>query len=212
VFLFSALSLALAAPSFAQTAAKAPPAAPAAAVAPHAVDAKIALIAFEQAVFATNEGQKTVAEVQAKYAPQKAKIDTQNSEVESLKKQVQALPANTTDEERANRLKVIDTKEKNLSRDAEDATQAYNADLQEAMSKVAQKFASTAKEYAASHGYTLLLDVGAQSSNVLYAAPGTEISQAVVEDYNRTSGVAAPVPSAPSATPRARPATTGPKK
>ena len=41
-------------------------AAAAPAAAPQAIPAKIALVAFEQAVFATNEGQKAVQDVQKK--------------------------------------------------------------------------------------------------------------------------------------------------
>ena len=60
----------------AQTAAPAPTSAAAAApAAPQAVSAKIALIAFEQAVFATNEGQRAVQDVQKKYEPKKAQLD-----------------------------------------------------------------------------------------------------------------------------------------
>src|SRR5438874_544132 len=69
-----------------------PPAAAPAPVAPQAIPAKIALVAFEQAVFATNEGQQAVQSVQKKYEPKKAQIDTLAQEVDSLKKQVQALP------------------------------------------------------------------------------------------------------------------------
>ena len=46
-----------------------PPAAAPAPVTPQAIPAKIALIAFEQAVFATNEGQKAVQDIQTKYKP-----------------------------------------------------------------------------------------------------------------------------------------------
>src|SRR5882762_1138501 len=109
----------------------APAAQPAAAPAPQAIPAKIALVAFEQAVFATNEGQKAVQDVQKKYEPRKAGIDSLGTEVESLKKQLQGAPATMTDADRAARLKAIDTKEKQLNRDAEDAQTAYNADLQE---------------------------------------------------------------------------------
>jgi outer membrane protein len=43
-------------------------------------------------------------------------------------------------------------------------------------------------------------------------APGTDISQAIVEEYNKTTpNIAAPAPSAPAATaPRPRPATPKP--
>jgi Skp family chaperone for outer membrane proteins len=187
-----------------------PAAAPAAA--PQAIPAKIALIAFEQAVFATNEGQRSVQEVQKKYEPKKTQIDTLAQEVDSLKKQLQSAPATLSDDERATRLKNIDTKEKQLNRDAEDAQTAYNADLQEAYGKVAQKVSGTVKNYVSQNGYTLLLDVSNQQSNVMWALPNTDITQAVVTAYNTSSGVTAPAPSAPSAGPgAARPRPTTPR-
>jgi outer membrane protein len=176
------------------------PAAPTA-VAPQAVPAKVAVIAFEQAVVATNEGQRAIADVQKKFEPQKGKIDGEASEVESLRKQVQAMPANTSDEDRTNRLKVIDTKEKQLQRDSEDAQNAYNADLQEAIGKVYQKVGQTAVKYASDNGFTLMLNVGGnqQSPNpVLWFSQTSDITQAVVNAYNASSGVAAPPPSAPA--------------
>ena len=209
LFAVTALSAGLSAvPAVAQA-----PAAPAtttsaaapAAVAPQAVPAKVALIAFEQAVFATNEGQRAVQDVTKKYEPRKAQIDTLAGEVDSLKKQLQSSPATLSEEERATRTRNIDTKEKQLNRDAEDAQTAYNADLQEAYGKVAQKFSGIAKNYVQSNGFTLLLDVSNQQSNVMWALQSTDVTQAVVEAYNKSSGVAAPPPSAPSAS---RPATT----
>jgi Skp family chaperone for outer membrane proteins len=197
----------------AQTPAAAAPAAPPAAVAPQAIPAKIALIAFEQAVFATNEGERAVQQIQDKYKPKKAQIDTLAQEVDSLKKQLQSAPATLSDEERATRLKNIDTKEKQLNRDAEDAQTAYNADLQESYGKVAAKVSVTLKDYVSKNGYTLLLDVSNQQSNVMWAIPSTDVTQAVVTAYNASSGVAAPVPSAPSSTApaaRPRPTTTTP--
>ena len=186
-------------------AAPAPQPAAEAAVTPQAIPAKIALVAFEQAVFATNEGQRATQDVQEKYKPKKTQIDTLAQEVDSLKKQLQSAPATLSDDERATRLKNIDTKEKQLNRDAEDAQTAYNADLQEAYGKVAAKVSVTLKDYVAKNGYTLLLDVSNQQSNVMWAVPSTDVTQAVVTAYNASSGVAAPVPSAPSPT---RPHTT----
>lgn len=180
---------------------------------PQAVPAKIALIAFEQGVFATNEGQKTVQDIQKKYEPRKTQIDALSTEVDSLKKQLQSAPATLSDDERATRLKTIDTKEKQLTRDAEDAQNAYNADLQEAYGKIAQKFSTAVKNYVAQNGFTILLDVSnQQTSNVMWINPSTniDVTQAVVAAYNASSGIAAPPPSAPSAA-RPRPATTTPR-
>jgi Skp family chaperone for outer membrane proteins len=187
------------------------PAAPAA-VEPQAIPAKIALVAFEQAVFATNEGQRAVQAIQDKYKPKKDQIDVLSKEVDSLKAQLQSAPATLSDEERASRLRNIDVKEKELNRDAEDAQTAYNADLQEAYGKVAAKVSVTLKDYVSKNGFTLLLDVSGQQSNVMWAVPSTDVTQAVVTAYNASSGVAAPVPSGPSAAPTtARPRSTTPK-
>jgi Skp family chaperone for outer membrane proteins len=201
----TALATGLAASSlFAQSPATAPapaaaPPAPAA-VTPQAIPAKVAVIAFEQGVVATNEGQKAVADVQKKFEPKKTAIDAQSAEVESLKKQYQALPATLSDEERAKRLKDIDTKEKSLQRDVEEAQTAYNSDVQEAYGKVAQKFGGTAVKYAQEHGFTLLLNIGGQQQlpTVLWWQPETDITQAAINAYNVASGVAAPAPAAPA--------------
>ena len=206
----TATALGQAAPATAPAPAPAP-------VTPQAIDAKIALVAFEQAVFATNEGQKAVQDVQKKYEPTKAKIDALSAEVDSLKKQMQAAPTTMTDEERATRLRAIDAKEKQLNLDAENANTSYQSDLQAAYGTVAQKVAGVMRGYVQTNGYTLLLDVGGQASNVMWAQQNTDITQAVVDAYNKSSGVAAPPPSAPSANrPRAttsRPAgTSAPKK
>ena len=201
----------------AQTAAPAPhapaPAAAAAPAVPQAMPAKIALIAFEQAVFATNEGQRAVQDVQKKYEPKKSQIDSLAQEVDSLKKQLQSAPATLSDEERATRLKNIDTKEKQLNRDAEDANTAYQSDLQEAYAKVAQKVSLTTKKYVSDNGFTLLLDVSGQQSNVMWALPTTDVTEAVINAYNVASGVTAPPPAAPTPNPAAhRPAAAAPKQ
>jgi outer membrane protein len=183
--------------------------APAAPIAPQAVPAKIALVEFEQAAAATNEGQRALQEVQKKYEPKKAQLQTLAQEIDSLKKQLQSAPATSGEDERASRQRSIEVKEKQLQRDGEDATNAYNADIQESVGKVAQKLGPVVMKYVQQNGYTMLLDnTGQQGGLAVLWAPGTDISQAVVDAYNASSGVAAPTPSAPS--PATRPRTTSP--
>lgn len=187
-------------------------AAPAAssASAPQAIPAKIALINFEQVVLASNEGQTVALTTQKKFEPRKAQLETQSNEIDSLKKNV---PATLPDDEKASRLRTINTKEQTLQRDAEAAQTEYSTELQEALGKVATKVAVTARSYADQNGYTMVLDVSGQQNNVFWVSPksNTDISQAVVDAYNKSSGIAAPAPSAPSgprpATTPARPAT-----
>jgi outer membrane protein len=203
--LISALAVGLTTSSgIAQTSA-APAAAP---VAPQAVSAKIAMIQFEQAAAATNEGQRSLQDLQKKYEPKKAALDSLGGEIESLSKQLQSAPATTSDNDRASLQRSIETKQKQYQRDGEDASTSYNADVQEAIGKVAQKMGPVVIGYVQKNGFTMLLDNTGQPGGtvVLWSQAGTDISQAVVDAYNTSSGVAAPIPSGPSAA-RPRPST-----
>lgn len=202
--------------------AAAPATAPATVAAAHApalqvVPAKIAVIEYEQATAATNEGQRALQALQKKYEPQKTQLQALQTEIESLTKQLQNAPATMSDEEKASRARTIDTKQKQLQRDGDDATSSFNAEMQEALGVVAKKLGPIVMKYVQDNGYTMLLDNTGQPAqgglSVLWTQPGTtDISQAVVDAYNASSGVGAPaaVPSAPSST-RPHPATTTPK-
>jgi len=182
-------------------------------VAPQAVPAKIAVIEYEQAAAATNEGQRALQDIQKKYEPKKAQLDALGAEIESLQKQLQAAPATMTDDEKASRARTIDTKQKQYQRDAEDASNAFNGDVQEAVGKVAQKMGPTVMKYVQDNGFTMLFDNSAQQQGggglTLLWAPQSDISKAVVDAYNATSGVAAPAPAGPAPA-AARPRTTAP--
>ena len=199
----------------AQSTSPVPPAAPATAPTapppPVAINAKIALIELEEVAAATNEGQKSILDVQKKYEPQKAKLDALKADIDSLTKQLQSAPATMTEDEKATRARDIDTKQKQLQRDADDAQTAYNTDVQDAIGKILRKLGPVVVKYVQENGYNLLLDNTGQPQqgglNILWG--GTDISMAVVDAFNASSGVAAPMPSAPSAA-RPRPATPKP--
>ncbi|MCL2660834.1 MAG: OmpH family outer membrane protein [Acidobacteriaceae bacterium] len=188
--LLLALGLGLSATGAAQTA---PP--------PQAVPAKIALISLENAVFGTNEGQRAVEDLMAKYAPRKALIDAAAAELDSLKQQLQNAPATLSDAERNNRMKAIDTKEKQLNRDTEDALSGYNSELEEIYNRLAQKLAVTLKNYIVQNGYTIVLDVNKDTNSVLMVNPANnlDITDAIIKAYNASSGIAAPASAPPAA-------------
>jgi outer membrane protein len=172
-------------------------------VAPHAVPAKIATIEFEQVAAATNEGQRALQALEKKYEPKGAELQARAQEIDTLKKQLQSAPATMTDAERATKLRAIDTKEKQLQRDGQDAQQSVSGEQQQAIGAVAKKLAPVVKKYVEDNGYTMLLDITGQqggSVSLLWTSDGTDISRAVLEAYNAASGIAPPPPSAPSPT------------
>ena len=179
-------------------------AAPAAPAPPQAIPAKIAIIAFEQVAGGTNEGQKMVADLRKKYEPKNTELQNRATELDSLKKQLQALPPATPDEERAKRMKDIDLKDKRLQQDAQDLQQEEQGDFQDGFGKLMQKVGPVAVKYAQDNGFTVLLNTGSGSQQelptVLWWNQSTDVSQAVVNAYNVSSGVPAQAPSAPTPT------------
>jgi outer membrane protein len=184
------------------------PAAPAVASAPTTASAsaapagpaKIAVVAFQVAVAQTNEGQRNFSDLQKKYDPKRQQLKSLNDDIDSLTKQLQTQGDKLSETERATRAKTIDEKKKQLQREAEDAQNDMQQEMQELYNSLASKVYDVLANYAQQHGYTLVLDVAQQQTPVLYATDSTNITKAVIEAYNVKSGVPAPPvqPSAPT--------------
>jgi outer membrane protein len=178
--------------------------APAAAAAP-AGPAKIAVIAFQVAVAQTNEGQRNFADLQKKYDPKRQQLKGLSDEVDNLTKQLQAQGDKLSDAERAARAKTIDEKKKQLERQAEDAQNDFQQEMQELYNGLASKVYDVLASYAQQQGFTLVLDVAQQQNPVLYANESTNITKQIIDAYNVKSGVPAP-PAQPAASPAPAPA------
>jgi outer membrane protein len=184
--------------------------------------AKVAIIAFQQAVAATNEGQRNFAQLRTKFEPKQAQLKAQSDEIDSLKKQLQDAGANLSEPERDSRLRTIDEKTKSLQRSAEDAQNEASSAMNDMYQQLAQKVYAVLSTYSDQQKFTLVLDTSAQQTPVLWANGSSDITKAVVDAYNAKSGVppqpaagaAAPAPARPSSTSPARttprPSTTKP--
>jgi outer membrane protein len=202
------LASTLCASALAQTAAE-PPSAPGApaATAP-AGPTRIAVIQFEAVVAQTNEGQRAFGELNTKFQPKQQQIKQESDEVDTLKKDLQTSGDKLSDVERQTRLRTIDEKEKTLQRNVEDARNDFSGEMNEKFSTIAQKVAAVMAKYAQDNGYTVVLDAGSQQqqSPILWASESTNISEAVIQAYNKQSGV--PPQPASAAAPRTTGTTT----
>ena len=211
VTLASGLTLSAAAQT---SAAPAAATAPAAAAAAPAGPAKVGVIAFQLAVAQTNEGQRDFADLQKKYEPKQQQLTALSTEVDTLTKQLADTTSKMTDAERTSKQSSLDTKKKQLERDSEDAKSDFQSEVQTVYNTLASKVYDVMQSYAEKEGFTLVLDVSeSQSSPVLYATQGTNITKAVIDAYNVKSGVPAPAAASQSTTaPKTTtPAATAPK-
>lgn len=168
---------------------------------PQAVVAKVAIIAIEQVGGATNEAQALLSTLRKKYEPRATALQTRATELDALKKQLQSLPATASDDERATRERDIATKERKLQNDAQELQQEQQAEFQDSFGKIMQKVDETAIKYATDNGFTLLINNEASGNEIptmLWGIAQSDISQAVLNTYNTSSGMKALPPPAPA--------------
>ena len=105
---------------------------------------------------------------------------------------MQAQGAKLSPAEQQSKATAIDNKKKQLDRDAQDAQNDFQQEMQDVYNALASKVYDVLQAYAEQHGYTLVLDVSQQQTPVLYAATSTNITKDIIDAYNQKSGVPAP--------------------
>jgi outer membrane protein len=205
-FMVTALALPMATLAQTDTAAAAttPAASPATTTAPSAAQTKIGVISIQDAILATNDGQKEFEALGKKFEPKRAEIKSLSDEIDSLKKQLDAQGTKVNDESRGTLVRQIETKQKTLSRTQEDAQNDFVGQQNEIAQKILQKMGPVIDKYAKENGLSLIIDVSKPwpDGPILWAGQSVDITRPIVELYNSQSGV----PAAPSAS---RPTTGG---
>jgi outer membrane protein len=146
----------------------------------------------------TNEGQRNFADLQKKYEPRRQQLKAMADEIDGLTKQLQASGSTLSPAEQQSKATAVDTKKKQLDRDAQDAQNDFSQEMQDVYNALASKVYDVMQSYAELKGYTLVLDVSQQQSPVLYASTATNITKEIIDAYNVKSGIPAP-PATPAA-------------
>ena len=213
------LNIALGTAAFGQGAASPAAATPAAPAGP--VPTKIGVVNIQQAIGECAEGKKEIDALQQKFTPKQTELKNLSDEVDSLKKQYQAQADKLSVDEKSSRAKAIDTKQKSLQRNYEDAQAEFQQAEQEVINRIGSKMVTVLEKYANANGYAVVLDVSnPQTSPVLWATQASVITKDLVDAYDKENpaGISAPSPKPAGAagtatrpaTAPARPATPAP--
>jgi len=193
-----------------------------------ATGSKIGNINVEGAIFASNEGQRDFDTLSKKLEPRQNELKAKNEEIDGLKKQLNTQGDKLNEEAKNSLTKQIETKQKALERDAQDAQEDARNQENEIAQRILQKMAPMIVDYAKNNGFALIIDASTNNQwpngPVLWNSGTLDITKPVVDAYNAKSGVPAPVrpagatgakptgsakPSTPGAT---KPSTTAPTK
>jgi Skp family chaperone for outer membrane proteins len=173
------------------------------------VATKIGVVNVQEAIVATNEGKKEFDALEKRFTPKQAELKNANDELDNLKKQFQAQSDKLSDDERTTRAKTIETKQKSLQRNYEDAQAEFQQAQQEVVNRIGGKMLNSLEKYAKANGYAVILDVSNPQTPVLWAAQGNIITKELVDAYN-TDNPATPPPATAAAPKPAAGATNRP--
>ena len=175
---------------------------------------KIGTIRMEPAIFATNEGRRDFEALSKKLEPKQNELKGQNDEIESLKKQLNTQGDKLNEDARANLVKQIETKQKTLDRQLQDAREDAQNQQNEIAQRILQKLGPVLIKYATDNGFGMIVDTSQPwpQSPVVWWGESVDVTKPVVDVYNAQSGVAPPASTAPAKPAgAAKPAGTGVK-
>src|ERR1043166_8356215 len=117
---------------------------------------RIGAINVEQAIFASNEGQRDFEALSKKLQPKQDELKKQNDDIEALKKQATA--AGATDDTKASLNRQIETKQKSLERQVQEAQEDARGQENEIAQRILQKMAPLIVKYATDNGFGIFHD------------------------------------------------------
>jgi outer membrane protein len=173
---------------------------------------KVGIIHIQQAIISTKDGQKAAAELQQKFEPKRKELEKKQNEIQALQEQLRRGANTLSEEARQKLMREIDAKTRALNRETEDAQAEFDQEQQKILQELGGRLMQVIDKYARDNGFALILDVSSPQTPVLYAANSIDITQAIVELYDKNAPSAQAPPATPAspakpATPAARPAT-----
>lgn len=173
-----------------------------------AAPTKVAIIQFQAAVLATQEGQAAQAALKTKYDPRKAQLEKRQADLQAIQDKLQKGGTTLAPDARAKLEADLASGSRSLKNDAEDLNSDAEQDQNKLLQALANRMGEIVKDHATNNGFSVVLDVGSQQSAVLWAAPHVNITETIVKLYDAQhplkAGDAAK-PAAPSASTPAAP-------
>ncbi len=182
---------------------------------PAAGAGKVAVINIQTAITGTNEGKQAAADLQTKYNPRQAELDGTRKQIEDLQTRLRNGATTLSDEEKARLAQEGDRLTRAYQRKQQEFQEDGNEDQREIVDRIGRKMLDVIDKYAKQGGYSVVFDISAQNTPVVYAANQIDITQDIVKLYDQAYPSKAPAASntpARSATPRTTPGTAAPRQ
>ena len=152
---------------------------------------KIGVIDMQSAMVATKDGQKSAADLRAKYAPKQQEFQQRQSQLQQKQDQFRRTENTMSEDAKAKLSADIDSLQRNLQRDTQDAEQDMNQDQQRIVQELSGKMMKVVSKYAQDHQFQLVFDVAGQPTNIYFASNTIDITREIISLYDQENPVSA---------------------
>lgn len=170
--------------------------------------AKIGVINLQAALASTRDGKKAQEELDQRMQPRKKDLERMQIEIKKHQEDLAKGGPAMSEAAKADLSRNIDTKTKSYNRALEDAQAELQSEQNKVVEELGQKLMVVVDKYAKDNGYTLVLDANPQSP-IVFASTTIDITQAVIDLYDKNStppaGAAPPAATKPAPMPSAAP-------
>jgi outer membrane protein len=184
---------------------------------PNPTPTKVGIIHIQNAILGTKDGKKALQDLEARSAPKKKELEKRQADILALQDQLNKSSNVGGEDAKQKLMRDIDQKKKAFTRDVDDAQADLDQENQKVLNELGGRIMAVLDKYSNDHGFALILDVSnQQTSPVLFAASGIDVTRDIIELYDKNSpGMTSPAPTgaapATGAPPTAAPKTLAPK-
>ena len=154
---------------------------------------KVGVISIQGAIVGTKDGQKASQQLETKFNPKKKEFDARQGEIGQLQDQYNKGGTVMAEDKRNQLARDIDEKKKRLERDMQDANEELQAEQQRVLQGLGQRMMAVVEKYAKDNGYTMILDDSNPNTPLIYASSGIDITQDIIQLYDKTSSNGGPM-------------------
>ena len=158
---------------------------------------KVGIINIQNAIFSTRDGQKAIADLQAKFEPTRSRLVKKQADLDAAKAKVSQGANAMSADQKEKLVRDIDQMTKSLNRDTEDAQAESEQEQGKIMQELGQRVMAVVNKYSKDHSFSLIMDVSSQQTPVLFADPAIDITGDIIKLYDANSP--GPVSSTPPA-------------
>jgi outer membrane protein len=147
-------------------------------------DVKLAFVDVQRALNECNAGKKARDQFKVQIERVQSKLQRQQNEVQSLKEELEKKGMLMNDEERRNLADEYARKARDFDRNYKDTKDELERKDSEVTGAIVRDLSLVIRNIGEKRGYTMVLE----KSSILWGAPGIDITDEVIHDYDRGGG------------------------